>query len=73
MTMPKLDRAQVTNLLTLIIVAVWIATAVVRMFRPWPEAAIIDSAMPLVIGYWFASTAAGKRNDNGHNENGASA
>jgi hypothetical protein len=71
MTVPKLDRQQMVNLLTVVIVAAWIATAVVRIWKPWPEAAILDSAMPLLIGWWFAATAAAKRNGNGHNESGA--
>jgi hypothetical protein len=71
MTVPKLDRQQMVNLLTVVIVAAWIATAVVRIWRPWPEAAILDAAMPLLIGYYFAAQAMVKRNGNGHNENGA--
>lgn len=61
----KFDRQQVTNWLTLIIVLVWIATAVVRIWVDWPEAAILDAAMPIVIAYYFASSALTKKNGNG--------
>lgn len=55
-----LDRQEVTNILTLLIVGVWIITAVVRIWVDWPQAVILDSAMPIVLAYWFASTAARK-------------
>lgn len=60
---------QVTNILTLIIVAAWIISSVVRRWVSWPEAAILDAAMPVVISYWFAAKAMTKKN--GHAENGA--
>jgi hypothetical protein len=52
-----MDRQRVTNILTLIIVCVWIVFAVVRVWVEIPAAVILDSAMPVVIGYWFASSA----------------
>ena len=68
--MRDLDRHQVTTILTLIIVAVWIIGAVVRLFVPWPEMRVLDSALPLVVGYWFVSAAI-KRN--GGQQNGVAA
>lgn len=65
----KLDRQQITNILTIVIVLVWIVTAVVRIWVDWPQAMILDSAMPIVIGYWFASSAmTSKKNGNGHDD-----
>ena len=52
-----LDRQTVTTLLTVVIVAFWIVTAVVRIWIAWPAAAVLDAAMPLVVGYWFVSNA----------------
>jgi hypothetical protein len=49
----KLDRQQVTTLLTLFLVALWTITAVVRLWVPWPVAHVLDAAMPVLIGYWF--------------------
>ena len=60
--MARLDRQQVTTLLTVVIVAFWIITAVARIWIPFPAAAVLDSAMPLVIGYWFVSNAGTKKN-----------
>ena len=55
--MIRLEREQVVNLLTLLIVIAWIATAVVRIWVDWPEATVLDAAMPLVISYYFISNA----------------
>lgn len=54
-------RQRVVTILTIAIVVLWVASAIVRLWQPWPAAAILDSAMPLVIGYWFVSSAL-KRN-----------
>jgi len=51
---------RIITILTAAIVALWTVTAVVRIWQPWPAAAILDSAMPLVIGYWFVTNAATK-------------
>jgi len=59
------NRQQVTTFLTVVIVAFWIITAVVRIWVPWPVAHVIDAAMPVVVGYWFLSNAAVKKNGNG--------
>lgn len=57
----RFDRYVVTTLLTVVITAVWIISAVVRIWIEWPEAAILDSAMPVIVGYWFVTSAI-KRN-----------
>ena len=57
-----MNRQRITTILTAIIVAVWLVSAVVRIFHPWPEASVIDSAMPMVIGFWFFT---GTKKDNG--------
>lgn len=54
----SLTRDQVTTLLTLSIVALWAVTAVVRIWLPFPAAYVLDAAMPLVVGYYFATKAA---------------
>ena len=51
----NLSRQSVTTLLTLVMVAFWIITAVVRIWVVWPEAHILDAAMAPIIGYWFVS------------------
>ena len=53
--MLSLNRQQVTTLLTLFLVVLWVITAIVRIWVPFPAAYILDGAMPLVVGYWFAS------------------
>jgi len=53
-------RQQVVTALTLVIVGFWLISAVVRLFIEWPGAAVLDSVMPAVVGYWFASGAAKK-------------
>lgn len=58
-------QQQVTTLLTIAIVVLWLITAVVRIWVPWSVASVLDSAMPLVIGYWFVSNASPKKNGNG--------
>jgi hypothetical protein len=58
----NLSRQQVVTLLTLVIVGVWIVTAVVRIWVPWPVANILDAAMPVVIGYYFVSKSANGKN-----------
>jgi hypothetical protein len=57
-----MDRQRVVTILTVVIVVFWMITAVVRIWQPWPAASIVDSAMPLVIGYWFVINAAAKKN-----------
>jgi hypothetical protein len=57
-----MNRQQVVTILTAVIVGLWIITAVVRIWISWPEAYVLDAAMPLVIGYWFVSNANGKKN-----------
>ena len=49
------NRQQVTTFLTVVIVGLWIVTTVVRIWVPLDAAAILDSALPLVIGYYFVS------------------
>jgi hypothetical protein len=51
------DRHQVTTFLTVVIVGLWIITFIVRIWVPLEQASILDSAMPLVIGYWFVANA----------------
>jgi hypothetical protein len=58
------DRQEVITFLTMVIVGVWIVTAVVRIWVSWPAAYVLDAAMPLVVGYWFVSNAV-KKNGNG--------
>jgi hypothetical protein len=62
---PELNRLTVTTFLTLIVVGLWIVTVIVRIWVDIPAAAVLDSAMPLIIGYWFVSGAAPKKNGNG--------
>lgn len=50
-----MTRTKVITILTLIIVGVWLAIAVISLFFPLPEAGVLDSVVPLVIGYWFAT------------------
>lgn len=59
-----MDRAQVTTLLTLAIVVLWIISAVVRIWVSWPPAAVLDAAMPIIVSYWFLSNASVKKNGN---------
>ena len=54
-------------MLTVIVVVVWIITAVIRIWVKWPEAAVLDAAMPLVIGYYFVAQAV-RRNGNSNGE-----
>ena len=68
--MPKLSTQQVTHILTCILVLAWIGTAIARIWVEWPEAKILDDAMPLILAYWFASTAVNATRKNG---NGVSA
>jgi uncharacterized MnhB-related membrane protein len=51
-------KEQVVTLLTLIVVVLWVISAIVRIWQPWPIAGVLDSAMPLVIGYWFVAKGA---------------
>lgn len=53
----RFDRQQVTTLLTLVIVGLWVITFVTRIWIDWPPASVLDAAMPLVLGYWFVSNA----------------
>lgn len=64
MSPAKYDRQQVTNFLTLLIVGVWIIFSIIRIWVDIPQAAVLDTAMPLVIGYWFTSSAITKKNGN---------
>jgi len=50
-----MSRELTVTALTGVIVVLWMVTAVVRIWHPWPEAAVMDSAMPCVVGYWFVS------------------
>jgi hypothetical protein len=52
-----MSRELTVTALTGVIVVLWMVTAVVRIWHPWPEATVVDSAMPCVIGYWFVSNA----------------
>jgi len=58
-------RQQVTTFLTVVIVGLWIVTAVVRIWVTWPEAHVLDAAMPMIVGYWFLSNSTAKKNGNG--------
>jgi hypothetical protein len=55
--MLDLNRQQITTLLTLFICLVWVATAVARIWLPFPAAYILDAAMPVVIGFYFVTAA----------------
>jgi hypothetical protein len=46
-------RDNLIAILTGVLVVAWICSAVVRIWVPWPEAAVLDGAMPLVIGFFF--------------------
>lgn len=59
-----LGRQDVLNILTLVILGVWVITIVVRLWMPWPEATVADKAMLAATGYWFAVQAL-KKNGNG--------
>jgi hypothetical protein len=48
-----MDRQQVTTVLTVVLVGMWIITAVARIWISWPEAHVLDSVMPSLVGYWF--------------------
>jgi len=63
MVMP--NRQQIVTILTLFVCGLWTISAVVRIFHSWPEAYVLDAAMPLVIGYWFVSNAANGKKTNG--------
>jgi hypothetical protein len=56
------DRQRITTIVALAIVAFWIVTAVVRIWVAWPAASVLDSAMPLVVGWWFVSSSSAKKN-----------
>jgi len=56
-------KDKMITILTLIIVLLWVISAVVRIFQPWPIAGVLDSAMPLVIGYWFVNASSSKKNE----------
>lgn len=48
-----------TTALTITVSFAWIASIVARIMVPsWPAGAGIDSAMLLVLGYWFSINAA---------------
>jgi hypothetical protein len=51
----RMSRDLIVTALTGVIVGLWLVSAVVRIWHPWPEASVLDSAMPLVIGYYFIS------------------
>ena len=57
-----MNRQQITTLLTVVIVAFWIVTAVLRIWVSFPPGTVLDSAMPLVIGYWFVSASSSTKN-----------
>lgn len=53
---------RVTTILTAVIVAAWLVSAIVRIWIDWPPAAVLDSAMPLVVGYYFVAMANATKN-----------
>jgi hypothetical protein len=53
-------RHQVTTFLTLVIVGLWIVTAVTRIWIDWPAANVLDALMPVVCGFYFLSKSAEK-------------
>ena len=58
----ELTRQQVITLLTLFVCVVWVITAVVRIWLPFPAAYLLDAAMPVVLGYYFLTKAANGKN-----------
>jgi hypothetical protein len=67
MKTPNLSRQQITNLLTAVIVGAWVIFAITRIWVDIPQAIILDNAMPIVIGYWFVSSALTvRKNGNGN-------
>ena len=55
-----MTSTSVATILTVVIVTLWIIGAIVRIWQPWPPAVVLDSAMPLVVGYWFVSNSTKK-------------
>ena len=51
------QHQQFVNVMTVLLVVMWIISAIARIWIKWPEVAVLDSAMPSVIGYWFATNA----------------
>lgn len=54
---PTVQRT--TTVVTLVIVVLWFATVIARVRWELPQAVVLDSAMPPVIGYWFAAVPGG--------------
>jgi hypothetical protein len=50
-----MTKQQVTTMLTLFVCGLWVITAAVRLWMPFPAAYILDAAMPVVIGFYFLS------------------
>lgn len=57
----KVDAETGRTIITLVIVVFWIGTAITRLWMPWPQAAALDAAMPVMIGYWFVGNAGSKK------------
>lgn len=55
-----LDTKTVVTILTLVMVTLWVISAVVRIWVAWPEARVLDAIMPIIIGYWFLSNSSKK-------------
>ena len=55
-------RQRTVTILTLLFVVLWVISAVVRIFHAWPEASVLDSAMPFIVGFWFYTGTQAKKN-----------
>jgi hypothetical protein len=54
---PQPSRETVVTILTGVVVVLWLAVTIARIWVEIPQATILDAAMPLVIGFWFSSQA----------------
>lgn len=55
------NRDAVVTILTGVLVLLWVASMVARIWVDLPQATVLDAAMPILIGFWF-STQATKKN-----------
>ena len=56
------NQQQVTTWLTLVITGLWVISAVARIWVEFPAGYVLDAAMPMIVGFWFVSNSATKKN-----------
>ena len=60
--------SDVPTALTLAVTGAWLASLIIRLYRPeWNAASGLDALMLLIVGYWFSVNSIRKNgNGNGH-------